>query len=752
MHQLANVFLVPSKPTGFIDNQRSPETVSWDNPFPTFTQRLATVTPGGSRGEHGFAPIPSQNGYTSNYDGGARPQTANSKGSYGSGHSGRNNLKDAGGTDSSGSHDHQQQSLKDSGVGLSYDKRRMGDRLYQGAPLENLEATSLQGRHSEDNRLRPSVARDIPPTAGYERSRTMPAAISEVAPESGLMPAEEISWREPGAVSGYYGPKEGQYISDASANFPHRKPPPPPKAQSDENSRWGTKDVARPVQTFNTRHPDVPEESRGEILDTYQEEQWQPYTVHEQRKVPNRARSSEEEMPNFPMNPSQYDAEGSSDLNEHLHLYSQGRVWQSQGPVLNHREGQGLRDPRLNSHAASLPPRSQSQPGLKEDRRPIPPRNDGFDFDVPGPHSRRPATSADNRNFDSRPRPMGLPNRRGPPPDPRSRAAYGSAVKLASEARQCERTDGPDPRRPGHDIMSRDGQRTPSLQRGRPNDVPMRPPDTSSSPQATRGPTSPPQKPLPNPDALPSHPAPVRPGLLPAPQTSQHARPTPIRQYNSAPTDPVLQSVATRHGVSGSEKGKVNPQDLARLKQKVVDNPSDSSTQILLAQKLVNAAETLIDERADPNTKKRIRDKYQADALKIVKKLSAICYPEADFFYADCYSRGALGLQSDIKEAFILYQKAAKANHAQAAYRVAVCCELGQEDGGGTKRDAVKAMQWYKRAATLGDVAAMYKIGVIQLKGLLGQPKEPREAIIWLKRAAERADNENPHALHELVR
>lgn len=187
------------------------------------------------------------------------------------------------------------------------------------------------------------------------------------------------------------------------------------------------------------------------------------------------------------------------------------------------------------------------------------------------------------------------------------------------------------------------------------------------------------------------------------------------------------------------------------LRQKTVRNPNDSPSQFQLAKKLVEASEVLVDQRADPVTRKRNHDKYQADALKIVRKLSALSYPEADFYYADCYSRGALGLQNDIKEAFILYQKAAKANHAQAAYRVAVCCELGQEEGGGTKRDPVKAMQWYKRAATLGDVAAMYKLGVIQLKGLLGQPRDIREAKSWLNKAADRADKENPHALHELV-
>jgi len=39
---------------------------------------------------------------------------------------------------------------------------------------------------------------------------------------------------------------------------------------------------------------------------------------------------------------------------------------------------------------------------------------------------------------------------------------------------------------------------------------------------------------------------------------------------------------------------------------------------------------------------------------------------------------------------------------------------------------------------------------MILYKGLLGQPKSTREAISWLKRAAEQADEENPHALHQL--
>ncbi|EOD50892.1 putative chitin synthase activator protein [Neofusicoccum parvum UCRNP2] len=181
--------------------------------------------------------------------------------------------------------------------------------------------------------------------------------------------------------------------------------------------------------------------------------------------------------------------------------------------------------------------------------------------------------------------------------------------------------------------------------------------------------------------------------------------------------------------------------------------PQDKELQLRLAKKLVEAAAVLADEggRADPKTRNKNRERYTLEAHKIVKKLAHNKYPEAMFYLADSMGSGQLGLDANEKEAFSLYLEAAKLGHCQAAYRTAVCCEIGAEDGGGTRKDPVKAVQWYKRAAALGDVAAMYKMGMIQLKGLLNQPKSPHEAIAWLKRAAEHADEENPHALHELA-
>ncbi|KAL4805895.1 hypothetical protein BDV18DRAFT_14479 [Aspergillus unguis] len=249
-----------------------------------------------------------------------------------------------------------------------------------------------------------------------------------------------------------------------------------------------------------------------------------------------------------------------------------------------------------------------------------------------------------------------------------------------------------------------------------------------------------------NPDALPHHPMPYRPGH------DSGGPPAPVRQYNSAANaqQPAPAPQGPAHVPAPPEP--ITHAELERIQMQARGNPSDQKLQLLLAQKLIEASIVLVDaSRIDPKSKAKAREKYNIDAHKIVKKLVQAGYPDAQFYLADCYGQGLLGLQNDPKEAFNLYNSAAKAGHAQSAYRVAVCCEIGQEDGGGTKRDPFKAVQWYKRAASLGDPPAMYKMGMIQLKGLLGQARNPKEGISWLKRAAERADDDNPHALHELA-
>lgn len=251
-------------------------------------------------------------------------------------------------------------------------------------------------------------------------------------------------------------------------------------------------------------------------------------------------------------------------------------------------------------------------------------------------------------------------------------------------------------------------------------------------------------------------PVPVRPGLTNT--TPQPPKPVPVRQYNNnasngpVPSPAPSQSMNARASVDdGRESLPITHGELDRLRAMTEKNPNDFKTGLLLAKRLVEAASVLAsgDGRLDAKSVSNHRERYILDAHKRIKRLVAAGYPDAMFYLADCYGQGMLGLEVDAKEAFTLYLAAAKAGHPAAAYRTAVCCELGPEDGG-TRKDDQKAVQWFRRGAELRDVPSMYKLGIVLLKGLLGQPKNISESLAWLKKAAERADADNPHALHQL--
>ena len=185
-------------------------------------------------------------------------------------------------------------------------------------------------------------------------------------------------------------------------------------------------------------------------------------------------------------------------------------------------------------------------------------------------------------------------------------------------------------------------------------------------------------------------------------------------------------------------------------RRRMKDDP-DPEAQFAFAKYLIEAAKKIGDEISGRDVKlgRKYRDILLQESLRTVKKLaeSKEPYADAQFFLANLYGTGQLGLQVDHEKAYYLYLMASKLNHPAATYRSAVCNEIGA----GTKKDANRAVLFYRKAAALGDTAAMYKLSMTLLMGLIGQPRNPREAIVWLRRAASQADEDNPHALHELA-
>ncbi|KAJ2461823.1 hypothetical protein EV174_007186, partial [Coemansia sp. RSA 2320] len=141
----------------------------------------------------------------------------------------------------------------------------------------------------------------------------------------------------------------------------------------------------------------------------------------------------------------------------------------------------------------------------------------------------------------------------------------------------------------------------------------------------------------------------------------------------------------------------------------------------------------MADQEGNPKLAMQRFEMLTSEGFKWIKKLAgggitvhrSNIAAEAQFFLGTAYSQGSYGVQKDDTKAFAYYQQASKAQHAEANYRTAVCYEIGM----GTRRDPARAMQFYRKAAAQTNVPAMYKLGMILIKGKLGVTAAPREGI-----------------------
>jgi TPR repeat protein len=150
-----------------------------------------------------------------------------------------------------------------------------------------------------------------------------------------------------------------------------------------------------------------------------------------------------------------------------------------------------------------------------------------------------------------------------------------------------------------------------------------------------------------------------------------------------------------------------------------------------------------------PGKEESARDELVREAVGLLKKIAERGHPDAQYFLADCYANG-IGSpkgKQDFDHAYPLFVLAAKHGHADAAYRAGTCYEKGW----GCRKDAGKALQFYRKAAAQSHPGAMYRLATAELNGELGLKKSAREGVKWLKRSAEASTPEFPHALHELA-
>ncbi|CAO3590816.1 unnamed protein product [Absidia cylindrospora] len=154
-------------------------------------------------------------------------------------------------------------------------------------------------------------------------------------------------------------------------------------------------------------------------------------------------------------------------------------------------------------------------------------------------------------------------------------------------------------------------------------------------------------------------------------------------------------------------------------------------------------------EAAKPVDDEVTRWEYLAEAEKLLKQLASRGHAESQYYLGNLYASGLLSKKNknEFDKAFPFFVQASKHHHPDAAYRTAKC----YEDGLGTRKDSSKAVQFYRKAATLNHPGSMYRMGVAEVNGELGISKNARDGVKWLKRAAEAATMEYPQAIHELA-
>ncbi|KAG0197660.1 hypothetical protein BGX28_008852 [Mortierella sp. GBA30] len=135
----------------------------------------------------------------------------------------------------------------------------------------------------------------------------------------------------------------------------------------------------------------------------------------------------------------------------------------------------------------------------------------------------------------------------------------------------------------------------------------------------------------------------------------------------------------------------------------------------------------------DPQNGKR---QLTLEAIYWIDRLAKEGQPEAQFIKGSWYEDGSYMCKKSTDKALRYYQSASKGDYGPAHYKYGYYCEK--------KKDNNKAVMLYKKAAVHNDVPANHRLAVIYLYGELGQSKNMKAGLQYLKRAASFATETAP--------
>jgi uncharacterized protein len=128
--------------------------------------------------------------------------------------------------------------------------------------------------------------------------------------------------------------------------------------------------------------------------------------------------------------------------------------------------------------------------------------------------------------------------------------------------------------------------------------------------------------------------------------------------------------------------------------------------------------------------------------LKLAVRNATAQYPFAFYDLARCYEKniGPKIVNADEGYAFKLYIRGAALNCPNCQYRVGRCFERGEL---GRERDMRNALEWYNRAAELGQSDAQYSLSGFFLRGIKGALRKNHRMSLYYALAASVQEHTN---------
>lgn len=232
---------------------------------------------------------------------------------------------------------------------------------------------------------------------------------------------------------------------------------------------------------------------------------------------------------------------------------------------------------------------------------------------------------------------------------------------------------------------------------------------------------------------------------------------TQLTSTNESAAD-MSHQLVSRHLGAGGNISLVSRLKTLEMYRRNVKKSKDAIVLFNYAQYMLQTAltmessNTLVESNGEGEnmTQAQLKKKFLKEGQHYLKKLSAKGYSDAQYLLGDAYASGAFG-KIENREAFTLFQAAAKHGHVESAYRTAHCFE----EGLGTTRDARKALDFLKFSASRNHPSAMYKLGLYSFYGRMGLGTDvntKQNGIKWLSRASARANDLTCAAPYELAK